>query len=214
LHFKQKEMKRFLERAVFSAMLICFALLQITPVLAEAPLPAVENSTQPALRLNELGFASGTVWGSVNRKKDHFTVSPLLVRVGFSMNRLVGIEGEQSTLQLALEPEVNVISAPEHGVEAGCGIGLRYFRKLSSPVDLFFEASFAPMFLSINSVEQGAAGFNFLDHFGSGLQYRLSPKSAFFGGYRWRHISHAGLVGRSNMGINSNAIIAGFSWLY
>jgi len=45
-------------------------------------------------------------------------------------------------------------------------------------------------------------------------QYRFGAKKALFGGYRWRHISHAGLADRSNSGINTNAIIIGFSWLY
>ena len=70
------------------------------------------------------------------------------------------------------------------------------------------------MFLSIKSVEQGDAGFNFLDQLGAGLQYKVSERTAIFGGYRFRHISHAGLADRPNGGINSNALVAGFSWLY
>ncbi|EAT59624.1 acyloxyacyl hydrolase [Chlorobium ferrooxidans] len=207
-------MNTFIRRAVSTLLLLFSMLFHALPLKASAPDSSPETGKNPAVVLNELGFASGYVWGSLNRKADNMTVYPLIARVGFNMNRLLGIEGAKSTLQLALEPQVNLISGPQDGVEAGCGIGLRYFRKLASPVDLFFEASFAPMFLSVDSIEQGKAGFNFLDHFGSGLQYRISDKTAVFGGYRWRHISHAGLVDRSNMGINSNAIIAGVSWLY
>lgn len=207
-------MNFYLRRVISLFILIASLLIHSQPLIANAADGLAETGKKPAVVLNELGLGSGYVWGLLNRKADHLTVYPLFLRVGFSMNRLVGIEGRKSTLQLALEPQVNLISGTQDGVEAGCGIGLRYFRKLSSPVDLFVEASFAPMFLSIDSVEQGKAGFNFLDQFGSGLQYRISPKTAIFGGYRWRHISHAGLVDRSNMGINSNAIIAGVSWLY
>ncbi|MEI7749345.1 MAG: acyloxyacyl hydrolase [Chlorobiaceae bacterium] len=35
-----------------------------------------------------------------------------------------------------------------------------------------------------------------------------------YSGYRFRHISHAGLLDRPNSGINSNALVAGFSWFY
>ncbi|NTW69743.1 MAG: acyloxyacyl hydrolase [Chlorobiaceae bacterium] len=207
-------MNLYFRRVISPLMLIASLLILSQPLKANASDGLPETEKKPAVVLNELGFGSGYVWGSLNRKADNITVYPLFARVGFNMNRVVGIEGSKSTLQLALEPHVNVISGPQDGVEAGCGIGLRYFRKLASPVELFFEASFAPMFLSIDSVEQGKGGFNFLDQFGSGVQYRISPKTALFGGYRWRHISHAGLVDRSNMGINSNAIIAGVSWLY
>jgi len=117
-------------------------------------------------------------------------------------------------MQFTLEPFLNAVSGSRDGIEAGCGFGIRYLHEVARPVDLFFEASAAPMFYSIDTAEQGKAGFNFLDQIGAGLQYRFASDKAIFGGYRWRHISHAGIADRSNDGINSNAIVVGISWLY
>lgn len=176
-----------------------------------APLQEVKKT---GVYLNEIGVGSGYAWGKLKSDPDNLALYPAFVRIGFNINSLVGIEGRQSTLQLALEPFVNSISDPKAGVETGCSVGLRYLHKLSGPVDLFTEASVAPMYLSIRSAEQGDAGFNFLIQAGGGLQYKVSDRVAIFAGYRFRHISHAGLSDRPNVGINSNAIVAGLSWSY
>ena len=188
-------------------MLFCFA---VHDVRAASP----ENGKKSGFYLNEIGVGSGYAWGTLKSESSNLAVYPAFVRIGFNMNSLVGMDGYQSKLQFVLEPFINSIAEPEKGVETGCSIGLRYLHPLSASVDLFTEASFAPMFLSINSAEQGAAGFNFLDQLGAGLQCKVSKSTAIFAGYRFRHISHAGIADRSNAGINSNALVAGFSWLY
>ena len=175
---------------------------------------SLENGKRAGFYLNEVGVGSGYASGTLKSDPRNFVVYPAFVRMGFNMNSLVGMDGCQSKLQFVLEPFINSIAEPETGVETGCSIGLRYLHPLSASVDLFTEASFAPMFLSIKSAEQGAAGFNFLDQLGAGLQCKVSKSTAIFAGYRFRHISHAGLADRSNAGINSNAFVAGFSWLY
>jgi opacity protein-like surface antigen len=207
-------MKDYIRAALFSTMLLCLSLFRCMPAMAATNVASLEKQKTSSIFLNEIGFGSGYARGTLKWDADDFSVYPAFVRIGFNINSLVGLSGGRSTLQFALEPQINTISGPKDGVEAGCGIGFRYFRQLADPVNLFFEASFAPMFLSIDTVEQGAAGFNFLDQLGAGIQYRLSSKTAVFGGYRWRHISHAGISDRSNDGINSNAVVAGLSWLY
>ena len=164
--------------------------------------------------LNEISVGSGNAWGTLKSYSGNLALYPGFLRIGFNMNSVAGIEGARSQLQLALEPFINSIAEPTADVETGMSIGLRYLHKLSAPLYLFTEASFAPMFLSIKSTEQGAAGFNFLDQGGVGLQYKMTRKTALFTGYRFRHISHAGLSDRSNRGINSSAILFGLSWLY
>lgn len=204
----------FIRAVLFSIMLLCLLLFYFVPTIANAAATSPDTEKKSGISLNEIGIGSGYAWGLVNRKADTYSVYPAFARFGFNINSLVCLSGIRSSLQLAVEPQVNIITGPENGVEAGCGIGLRYFRRLAAPLDVFFEASVAPMFLSIDTHEQGAGGFNFLDQFGVGLQYKLSSRSAVFGGYRWRHISHAGLSDRANIGINSNAIVAGLSWFY
>ncbi|MBN1278753.1 MAG: acyloxyacyl hydrolase [Chlorobium sp.] len=172
------------------------------------------DELEPDIYLNEIGIGSGYAWGSLKGDDEEMSIYPAFVRIGFNANGLFGIKSRKSSLQLTIEPFVNIVCGSEDGVEAGCGFGMRYLHEVGSPVDLFVEASAAPMYYSIDTREQGKAGFNFLDQFGAGLQYRFAPGKAFFAGYRFRHISHAGVADRSNDGINTNAIIAGFSWLY
>lgn len=172
-----------------------------------------EEIKKPAIFLNELAIGTGYVHGVFKHSYD-YSVYPAFVRLGFNINTLVGLEGCQSTFQLALEPFLNSIQGENQGVEAGSSIGVRYLHKLSTSVDVFTEASVAPMFLGIDTVEQGKSGFNFLDQIGAGLQYKFSGKGALFVGYRFRHISNATLVNRPNAGLNSDALVSGFTWLY
>lgn len=175
---------------------------------------SMESGRQSGVYLSEIGIGSGYAWGKMQRETRDLAVYPVFARIGFTINSLVGMEGSKSTLLLALEPFVNSIAGPVAGVETGCGAGLRYRHTISRPLDLFMEGSASPMFLSVRSVEQGSAGFNFLLQTGLGLQYKATDRMAFFAGYRFRHLSHGGLADRPNRGINSNAVIAGISWLY
>ncbi len=203
-------MKYFIKVAHFSVLtLFSFAVGDVDAVAVE-----LGNGKKSGVYLNEIGVGSGYAWGRLKRDPVNLALYPTFVRIGFNMNSLVGMEGRQSTLQMVLEPFVNSIADPKGGIETGCTIGLRYLHPLSASVDLFTEASFAPMYLSIKSAEQGDAGYNFLDQVGSGLQCKISKRTAIYAGYRFRHISHAGLTDRPNAGINSNAIVAGFSLFY
>ena len=201
-------MKPFVKVA-FSLLLMLFSFT--VNYAGAAPL---DNGKKSVVYLSEISVGSGYAWGRLKRDAVNLALYPAFVRMGFNMNSLFGMEGCQSIVQLVLEPFLNSITYPEAGVETGCSIGLRYLHPLSASVALFSEASFAPMFLSIKSAEQGDAGFNFLDQVGAGLQCKVSKKMAIYSGYRFRHISHAGLLDRPNSGINSNALVAGFSWFY
>jgi lipid A 3-O-deacylase len=194
------------------SVVLLFALFSFA--VEDAHAASLENGKNSGVYLNEIGIGSGYSWGTLKTEPVNLAVYPAFVRIAFNINSFAGIDGHQSTLQFALEPFVNSVSKPEAGIETGLGIGLRYLVELSGPVDLFTEASFAPMYLSIKSTEQGDAGFNFLLQAGAGLQYKVSSRTALFAGYRFRHISHGGLSDRPNEGINSNAIVAGLSLLY
>lgn len=193
---------------------LVFLMVLFVFVLDDVSAASVENRQKQGVYLNEISIGSGYCWGEMKKEPTDCAVYPLFARIGLNMNPLVGIEGCQSTLQFAVEPFVNAITVPQTGVETGCSIGLRYLHNLSVPLDLFVEGSAAPMFLSIRSAEQGEPGFNFLIQTGVGFQYKATGSTAIFAGYRFRHISHGGVVDRPNSGINSNVIIAGLSWLY
>ena len=164
--------------------------------------------------LNEISVGSGYAWGTLKSYQDNLLLYPAFLRIGFNINSFAGIDGSRSQLQIAFQPFVNSIVDPKKGVETDMGIGLRYLHKLSGSLDLFTEASVAPMFLSIKTAEQGNAAFNFLDQASLGLQYKMTDRMACFAGYTFRHISNANLFDRPNTGINSNALLLGLSLLY
>ncbi len=174
----------------------------------------LETTGKPGVYLNEIGVATGYSRGTLKGRTGNLSTYPVFVRFSFNVNRLFGVESRKQALQFVCEPLVSGVSGPEDGVEIGCGFGIRYLYELDRSVGFILEASVAPIYYSIDTIEQGRAGFNFLDQIGAGFQYRLTLDKAIFGGYRWRHISHADLTHRPNSGINSNAVIIGFSWLY
>jgi lipid A 3-O-deacylase len=203
-------MRYFIIAALFLQLLFSsFTLFQ-----ADVNAASMENGNKSACYRNEIGIGSGYCLGRLKNEHHDLTVYPFFARIGFNINSLAGMEGCRNTLQLVLEPFVNAISYPEAGVETGCNVGLRYLLKLSGPLNLYTEGGVAPMFLSIKSEELGSPAFNFLTQAGVGLQYNVTARTALFTGYRFRHISHGGLVNAPNTGINSNTVVAGFSWLY
>ncbi|MCW8797449.1 MAG: acyloxyacyl hydrolase, partial [Prosthecochloris sp.] len=71
-----------------------------------------------------------------------------------------------------------------------------------------------PMYLSIETDEQRNPGFNFLNQFGLGMQYKISEKLALNAAYRYRHLSHGGLRDNRNLGMDSFGVVGGISFLY
>jgi hypothetical protein len=177
------------------------------------PSSATSGSESGGVFLNEIGIGSGYSRGSLKDFTDDYEVIPAFLRIGFNINSLVGLEGHKGTLQFALEPFANPIIGPDEGIETGLDFFFRYLYPLSSTVKLVSEVGAGPMYLSIDTTEQGDSGFNFLDQFGLGLQIGMSEKTALSMGYRFRHISNAGFS-QPNTGINSNALIMCFSFLY
>jgi hypothetical protein len=188
-------------------------------ILLSASKGFAESPTQPSslvatrFSTNEIAFTTGYGY-SLRRKafeERNFSVYPFAVRYGWNLNRPLGLSGASSALYVTVEPFINMIVGKEHGREVGCGVSVRYRRAVSQHAELFAEGSVAPMVLTINTPEQGDSGFNFLDQLGVGLQHEVGQRTQLFVGYRFRHISHAGLIDRSNGGINSHGVMIGIS---
>lgn len=205
---------KYMSHSLIPAVVLLFLSVLSVPTVMDAKAASQDEVNKPVIFLNEIGIGSGYINGLREPSPDKYSVYPAFVRFGFNISSLIGMEGRLSTLQLAFEPFVNSIEGEKKGIEAGCSVGVRYFHKIGQAIDFFAETGVAPMFLGIDTVEQGKSGFNFLDHFGAGIQYKLSSSTAFFVGYRFRHISNATILNRPNSGLNSDALICGFSWLY
>jgi opacity protein-like surface antigen len=202
-------------RPSFKLLLLVSALMPLELFAGQTPnlkaAPAV--SDHRSILLDEISVGTGYAWGRLKYSRSSSEVIPAFVRFGFDMNSVFGMPDGKGTLQLALEPFVNPVSRPERGVEAGLDIFVRYLHPVSPTVKMISELGTGPMFLNIDTAEQGKGGLNFLNQFGLGTQVVVSANSAVSLGYRYRHISNAG-TSQPNRGINTNALIVSYSILY
>jgi lipid A 3-O-deacylase len=181
------------------------------PSKADRAAPA---SSMPAgIHLEEVSIGGGYARGSL-KGAGPLVVDPGFIRFGFDVGEWIKLNGPANTLQLAFEPFANRITTPRPRVEIGVDLFFRYVRVLTGPVAVFGEAGAGPLYFDLDTVEQGHAGFNFLDQLGGGVRIKVSAREAVFAGYRCRHVSHAGLSQRPNRGVDTQSIIVGFSWLY
>jgi len=176
-------------------------------------LNAATTDAHDGIYLDEIAIGSGYAWGHLKFTDADFNAVPLFVRFGFNMNSVFGMKESKGTLQLALEPFCNPVTEPGSGVETGLDVFIRYLYPVAPTVKLVGEISSGPMYLSIDTHEQGQGGFNFLNQLGLGAQVAVSGNSAITVGYRFRHLSNAG-TSEPNRGINSNAVVASYSLLY
>jgi opacity protein-like surface antigen len=190
-----------------------FKTLLLACVLIPGKLDAATPAQHEGVHLDEIAIGSGYAWGHMKFTEADFNAVPIFVRVGFDMNSVFGMGDSKGTLQLALEPFCNPVTEPDSGVETGLNVFFRYLHPVAPSVKLVGEIGSGPMYLSIDSKEQGEAGFNFLNQFGLGAQVAVSGNSAITVGYRFRHLSNAG-TSEPNRGINSNAVVLSYSLLY
>jgi len=190
-----------------------FTPLLLACALIPGKLDAKTPDTHEGVHLDEIAIGSGYAWGHMKFTEADFNAVPLFVRFGFDMNSVFGMQNSKGTLQLAFEPFCNPVTEPDSGVEAGLDVFIRYLHPVAPSVKLVAEIGSGPMYLSIDSEEQGDAGFNFLNQFGLGAQFAVSDNSAITLGYRFRHLSNAG-TSQPNRGINSNAVVVSYSLLY
>lgn len=196
---------------------LAFSFLMFVSLSLPSTLQASEMPCYPmrerGVHLDEIGFGTGYAWGHLKFTDADYEAVPLFVRIGFDMNSAFGMRNSKGTLQLALEPFCNPVTEPESGVETGLTVLFRYLHPVAPSVKLVAEIGSGPMYLSIDSKEQGDGGFNFLNQFGLGAQFALSSHDALTLGYRFRHLSNAG-TSQPNRGINSNALVLSYSILY
>ena len=201
----------YVKRIVSVVICSCLFLFpQVSSADQNTRVRAFTDRSQP-VRFDNLTFSTGYVWGDL-KDNDDLEIIPFSVRFGFDINEFIGLRGP-STLQLGVEPFLNTIITPEEGVEVGFNVGFRYIAPVTDGVSIFGEISSGPAYFSIDTVEQGDEGFNFISQFGAGLEFEITNKVAFTAGYRYRHLSNAGLDD-PNSGINTNALITGVSFSY
>jgi len=188
---------------------ICLLLVFIvSPVWSESD--ATSSTEKPHKWLKEIGFLTGYGTASLEKKSADYDVIPILPRFGFDINPIKGNIG--GDLELIAEPIMNIVISPDANVEFGASFLLKYSGHITSRIAPYIEGGIGMVNTTQHTHEQGTQ-FNFLPQVGAGLQFFLNNNLALTGGYRYRHMSNAGLSD-DNSGINHHFILVGVSYFF
>ena len=197
------------KKTLLTLISICLLLVFIaSPVWSESD--ATSSTEKPHKWLKEIGFLTGYGTASLEKKSADYEVIPILPRFGFDINPIKGTIG--GDLELIAEPIMNIVISPDANVEFGASFLLKYSGHITSRIAPYIEGGIGMVNTTQHTHEQGTQ-FNFLPQVGAGLQFFLNNNLALTGGYRYRHMSNAGLSD-DNSGINHHFILVGVSYFF
>ena len=197
------------KKTLLTLISICLLLVFIaSPVWSESD--ATSSTEKPHKWLKEIGFLTGYGTASLEKKSADYEVIPILPRFGFDINPIKGNIG--GDLELIAEPIMNIVISPDANVEFGASFLLKYSGHITSRIAPYIEGGIGMVNTTQHTHEQGTQ-FNFLPQVGAGLQFFLNNNLALTGGYRYRHMSNAGLSD-DNSGINHHFILVGASYFF
>jgi len=199
---------------------ISFVLISISTlvVFTITPVWSGPDSSPPREKphkwLREMSLLTGYGTASLEKKSADYEVIPILPQFGFDINPLakrLHIK-PRGTIEFIAEPIMNVIISPDTNAEAGISLLLRYSDNITSRIAPFVEGGTGMVYTTQHTHEQGTQ-YNFLLQAGAGLQCFMNKNLAFTGGYRYRHMSNAG-ISDDNKGINHHFILVGVSYFF
>jgi lipid A 3-O-deacylase len=160
---------------------------------------------------DRLAAHSGFSWSAIDG--DDIQTVPAAIRIEFNTNELIQLSPKYGRLNIGIEAFGNSTIEPELGLLVGVAAMIKYSYDVNDILSLYLEGGAGPNYLSLGTYEQSKSGFNFYDQIGAGIELRPGPRSphSLILGYRFGHISHAGLRSSRNRGIETDTIIFGFS---
>ena len=161
------------------------------------------------------GFTTGYGVASLDKKNDDYEVVPLLLQFSFDINpiaEILHIKSKITDLELLIEPLANVVVRPSANAEIGCSFPLRYSVKLASWISPYVEVGLGFVYTTQHVHEQGSQ-FNFTTQLGIGTQFPLSEHYSLTAGYRFRHMSNAGLS-TPNRGVDFHFGVIGLTYIF
>jgi len=166
------------------------------------PLP--RGTAQIGLRS---GFATG-VTKSV-------TMAPVSLRLGYVLYQGKPWLFPRGALEVATEPFVSPITSVRPGTSGSIEIGLglpmfAYHFNLGNRLVPYIEGGVGLLYTDLRGFHLGGH-FQFLSQGGMGVNYFLTDNTALNLGWRFRHISNAGIDG-DNVGLNTYTFQAGVSY--
>jgi lipid A 3-O-deacylase len=203
-------MSRMTVTAVISLILLVVFLTMLTPSKTDAAPP----EEKPHKWLREIGLLSGYGSAPLSKKASEYEVIPLLPQFGFDINPLakkLHIE-PKGTFEGMIEPLMNVVTHPDANAEVGCSFFLKYSQKITSRIAPYIEGGLGMIYTTQHTHEQGTQ-FNFLTQAGAGIHFFLTNQVALTAGYRFRHLSNAG-IDDDNEGIDHHFGLVGVSYFF
>ena len=196
---------------VFFIAICILVLFVVSPVWSgsESPPPA----EKPHKWLREVGLLTGYGTASLDDQSD-YEIIPILPQFGFDINPLARKLhiNPRGTIEGVVEPLMNVVISPDTNAEVGCSFLLKYSDHITSRIAPYIEGGFGIIYTTQHTHEQSTQ-YNFLSQVGVGLQFFLNEKFALTGGYRFRHMSNAG-IDSPNRGINHHFALFGVSYFF
>ncbi len=179
-----------------------------------SPCAFAENGSKTAVTektarpLKEVGAVVGYGTGSI--QEGNYEPILLSVHLAYDLKGYFPSLGNHPGILAAVcEPQINPVFQPKSDIEFGVGLGLKYMYPLTDNLYPYIQGTVGPHYVSVQTEDQ-ASGFLFADTIGGGLYYFLNKTSAVNVGYRFRHMSNAGLKS-PNGGINTHFGTIGYS---
>ncbi len=174
--------------------------------------PASTADNAPGNRpFSESAFIAGMGTGSI--PEGHYQPVLLIWHFGMDLKKQIPkLKDHAGSLSFIIEPQLNPVFDPQTDFEIGVGIGLQYRYPLTEKVSAYVLGTVGPHYISAVTANQ-ANGFIFSNTAGVGLYYFLTKDSAVNLGYRFRHMSNAGIE-NPNGGIDSHFAVIGYSLFF
>jgi lipid A 3-O-deacylase len=184
----------------------------VTALVLSGTTPLRADDLLPQPGSWELGLRSGYSLGWRN-----VDMVPVNVRIGYTLFKGKKWIIPRGAFEIGIEPFASVITRVAHpdkrsgSLELGGLLPvLTYYFDLGYNVYPYFEGGLGMLYTDLRGYNLGGH-FSFTETFGTGVTYFLNERLALSVGWRFRHISNAGLY-EDNAGLNSNIFLVGFSY--
>ena len=158
--------------------------------------------------LTESGIITG--YGKGDVKEGNYEPVLLIWHLGCDLKRFIPeLKNYSGTFLVYLEPQINPVFERETDLEFGVCVGLKYMHPITDGISAYIFGSVGPHYITVQTTTQ-ANGFIFSDTIGAGFSFFLTKKSSLNLGYRFRHMSNAGIK-EPNEGINTHFGTIGYS---
>ncbi len=195
---------RILVRAVGLALLI---------TLAGAGGAVARGAESSGRAFQGVALLSGWSKGQL-QNQDEYELVPVIVRFSYDLNVWLGrcdwrLPGEW---RFNIEPFFGQSWSPATDQEYGCGFFLRWQQPVWGRLGVYLEGGVGPIYMTLDSEEQSTS-FNFIDQVGAGVMFEVNDRLGAELGYRFRHVSNAGIK-HPNGGIENDVVLLGLSYAY